>query len=86
VRLAGSTAPLSLGGTGWEQEQVQSVLLAGLLERGAELTAAVDLHRADGKRHAALPGVEELSGRRGGGAAVGLKHIPARDHIPGGAL
>ncbi len=60
--------------------------LAGLFEVGGKLRAAVDLHCANGKRHALLPGVEEL--RRGlrGGTSVGLYDIPARDHVARGEL
>ena len=69
-----------------QHEQVQAALLAGLFELGGELGAAIDLHRANGKGHAVLQGVEELGGGWGGGAGVGLDHIPARDHIAGGEL
>jgi hypothetical protein len=47
---------------------------------------AVDPHRTNGKGHAVLQGVQELSGGRGGGAGVGLNDIPARDDIAGGEL
>jgi hypothetical protein len=47
---------------------------------------AVDLQRPDGKGHAVLQGVEELSGRLGGSAGVSLDHVPAGDHVAGGEL
>ncbi len=60
--------------------------MAGEFELGGELAAAIDLQGADGKGHAVLQGVEELGGGLGGGAGVGLKHIPAGDRIAGGEL
>ena len=33
-----------------------------------------------------LQGIEELGGGLGGGAGVGLNHIPTRDHVAGGEL
>lgn len=50
---------VKFGGARRQHEQVQSAQLAGLFELGGELRAAVDLHGANGKRHAVLQGVEE---------------------------
>jgi hypothetical protein len=67
-------------------EQVLTALLASLFEVGGELRAAVDLHRANGKGHAVLQGIEELSRGLRRGARVCLENIPRRDHIAGGEL
>jgi len=80
VRLARSTARLSLGERGGSTNRC-SPLLTGLLELGGELRAAIDLQSADGEGHAVLQGVEELGGSEGGGTGVSLNHIPARDHV-----
>lgn len=72
--------------TWWKYEQAQAALLTGGFELGGELAAAIDLHRANGKGHAVQHGLEELGGGEGGGASVGLNHVPARDHIAGGEL
>ena len=48
-------------------EQMQAALLAGLLKLGGELASAIDLQRANGKRHADLQGIEEFGRGRGGG-------------------
>ena len=61
-------------------------MLTGLFELGGELRAAIDLHSANGKRHAVQQSFQELSGVLSGGSAVGLDHVPARDHIAGGEL
>src|SRR5713226_5471344 len=53
-----------------KHEQVQTALLASLFELGGELASAIDLDRANGKGHAVLQGIEELSSSRGGGAGV----------------
>jgi hypothetical protein len=74
-------------GRTWRQdEQMEAALLAGLLELGGKLGSAIDLHRADGERHAVLQGVEELSGGESGGPGVGLEDVPAGNHIAGGEL
>ena len=86
VRLARSTAPLSWGERGGSTKSCKPRLLASLFELGGELRAAVDLHGADGKRHAVRQRIEELCGGQGGGAGVGWDHIPARDHVPSGEL
>ena len=68
---------------GRQHEQVQSTLLAGLFEVGGELRAAIDLQGADGKRHAVLQSVKELSCGLRSGARVGLNDVPARDDVRG---
>jgi len=74
-------------GRTWRQdEQMEAALLAGLLELGSKLGTAVNLQGADGKRHAELQGVEELSGGLGGGAGVRLQHVPAGNHVASGEL
>lgn len=65
---------------------METTLLAGLFELGGKLGTAVDLHGADGKRHAVLQGVEELRGGLGGGAGVRLQHVPAGNHVTGSEL
>src|SRR5713226_3883623 len=74
-------------GRAWrENEQMEAALLAGLFELGGKLRTAIDLQRSDGKGHAVLQGVEELSGGLGSGAGVSLQHVPAGNHIAGGEL
>lgn len=64
-----------------EHEQGQSAGLAGLLELGRELAAAVDLQRGDGKGHAPEERSEELRSGLGGSLQVDLNDIPAGDHV-----
>src|ERR1019366_10063891 len=61
-----------------QHEQVPTALLTSLFELGGELRTAVDLHRANGKRHAGLQGIEELSRSLCRGARVRLENIPTR--------
>ena len=77
---------VEFGRTRREHEQVQAALLAGLLELGGELTAAIDLQGANGEGHAVLQGIEKLGGGLAGGAGVGLDHVPARNHVASGEL
>lgn len=77
---------IELGRVRRQHEQMHSALLASLLELGGELTAAVDLHSANGKRHAMLQGVEELSCVLSGGTGVILDDVPARYDVAGGEL
>ncbi len=73
-----------LGRARWEDKQMKPfLLLAGLLELGGRLAAAVDLRGANGKRHAALQDFQKQSG---GGASVRLNDIPTRDNIASGEL
>ena len=64
-------------GAGREHEQVEAVLLAGLLELSGELTAAIDLNGPDGKGHAVQQSLQELAGGESCGAAMGLDDVPA---------
>src|SRR5579863_2946406 len=66
---------------GRQHEQRQLSSLTGLLEFGGEFAAAVDLHGADGKGHAAQQGFQE--GERAGGvrSGVSLQDVPPRDQI-----
>src|SRR5260370_42119869 len=64
-----------------KHEQMQAALLASLFKLGGKLAAAINLYRANGKGHAVLQGIEERSGGRSRGAAVGVHSVPARAHI-----
>ena len=77
---------VELGRAGRQDKELQAALLPSVFEGGGELTAAVDLHRADREGQALLQGVEKAGGRRGRGPAVGLDHVPARDHVARGEL
>jgi hypothetical protein len=77
---------VEFGRTGRKHEQMEATLLAGEFKLGGELGTAIDLHGADGEGHAVLQRVEELSRGLGGGAGVGLNHVPAGDHVTGGEL
>jgi transposase len=75
---------VEFGRAGRQDKEPQPALLAGVFEGGGELTAAVDLHRADREGHALLQGLEKAGGRRG--PRVRLQDVPAREHIAGGEL
>jgi hypothetical protein len=77
---------VEFGGARRQHEQVQSALLAGLFELGGELASAIDLHGANGERHAVLQSIEELSCGLSGGVGMGLDDVPARDYVAGGEL
>ena len=74
---------VEFGRTRGKHKQMQAALLAGEFELGGEFGAAIDLHRPDGKGHAVLQGIEELSCGLGGGASVSLDHVPAGDQRRG---
>ena len=57
---------VELGRAGWQDEPGDLARLAGLLELGGELAAAVDLQGADREGHALKECIEELRGRRTG--------------------
>ncbi len=57
--------------SGRQDEQFDAAALAGGLELGHELAAAVDLHRLEVERRLADQMVQELRGAGGGGARVG---------------
>src|SRR6185437_11801684 len=77
---------VELGRAGRKDEEAEAELLAGLLEVGGKLAAAIDLHGPDGEGHAGLEGGEELGGGGGGGAGADFEHVPAGDDIAGGEL
>src|ERR1019366_4963124 len=77
--VGGFDGAMEFGRARGQYEQMQAALLAGLFELGGELRAAVDLHRANGERHAELQGIEKLSRSLRRGASVRLENIPTRD-------
>ncbi len=64
-------AAAMLGASGRQHEQGDAAPLAGGLELGRGLAAAVDLHRLEVERRLADQVVEESCGAGGGGAQVG---------------
>ena len=64
-------AAVIFGASGRQHEQFDAAPLAGGLELGHELAAAVDLHRLDIERRLADQVVQELRGAGGGGARIG---------------
>ena len=69
AQLAGALdAAAMLGAFGRQREQFDVALLAGGLELGRGLAAAVDLHRLDIERRLADQVVKQLRGAGGGGA------------------
>ena len=78
-RLARSTQPLNWGLRGGQDVEGDAPVLAGLLEVGHELAAAVDLDGGDREGHDLGHGREEALGVAGGGLGEG----PC-GHVPGG--
>ena len=76
-------AAIANGASGRQHEQGDAALLAGGLELGHELAAAVDLHRLDIERRLADQVVEERRGAGGGGARVGAHVAKLRDRAYG---
>ncbi len=72
-------AAIANGASGRQHEQGDAAPLAGGLELGHELAAAVDLHRLDIERRLADQMVQELRGAGGGGARVGAHIAKLRD-------
>ncbi len=70
-RVGALDAAVIFGASGRQHEQGDAAPLAGGLELGHELAAAVDLHRLDIERRLADQAVEECRGAGGGGARVG---------------
>ncbi len=76
-------AAIAIGAFGRQHEQGDAAPLAGGLELGHELAAAVDLHRLDIERRLADQVVEERRGAGGGGARVGAHAAKLRDQAHG---
>ncbi len=76
-------AAVIFGASGRQHEQFDAAPLAGGLELGHELAAAVDLHRLDIERRLADQMVQELRGAGGGGARVGAHAAKLRDRAHG---
>ena len=76
-------AAVILGASGRQHEQGDAAPLAGGLELGHELAAAVDLHRLDIERRLADQAVEECRGAGGGGARIGAHAAKLRDRAHG---
>ncbi len=71
------------GASGRQHEQGDAAPLAGGLELGRGLAAAVDLHRLDIERRLADQMVEECRGAGGGGARIGAHAAKLRDRAYG---
>ncbi len=78
-RVGALDAAVVFGASGRQHEQGDAALLAGGLELGHELAAAVDLHRPDIERCLADQMVEQLRGAGGGGARAGAHVAKFRD-------
>src|SRR5437763_2966571 len=63
---------VELGAPWRQEEELDGVLLAGVLELGHELRAAVNLNGVDLEGHVGKELVEEYGGRGCGGTGVGL--------------
>ena len=70
-RVGALDAAIANGASGRQHEQGDAALLAGGLELGRGLAAAIDLHRLDIERRLADQMVQELRGAGGGGARIG---------------
>lgn len=79
-------ATVELGAAGWEFDEEDALLLAGVLEAGHEFRAAVDLDGADRKRAAFDECLQCFRGEVGGGVGGNRRHGPAADDINGGEL
>ncbi len=82
-RVGALDAAIANGASGRQHEQGDAALLAGGLELGRGLAAAVDLHRLDIERRLADQVVQELRGAGGGGARVGAHIAKLRDRADG---
>ncbi len=76
-------AAVMLGASGRQHEQFDAAPLAGGLELGHGLAAAVDLHRLNVEGRPADQIVEERRGAGGGGARVGAHAAKLRDRADG---
>jgi len=77
---------VEFGGAGRKHEQAQAAPLTSRFELGGELASAIDLQCTNREGHAVQQGLQKLRGGLGGGARVGLNHVPARNHVAGGEL
>ncbi len=82
-RVGALDAAIVFGASGRQHEQGDAAPLAGGLELGRGLAAAVDLHRLDIERRLADQVVEELRGAGGGGARIGAHVAQLRDRADG---
>ena len=82
-RVGALDAAAAIGASGRQHEQFDAALLAGGLELGHGLAAAVDLHRLDIERRLADQVVEESCGAGCGGARVGAHAAQLRDRAHG---
>jgi len=73
--------PVRFGRARRQDEEADAALAAGFFKDVGELTSAVDLQGAQGKRQATFERLRKQSCRRGSGATMHLDHIPARDHV-----
>ncbi len=84
--LGALDAAIQLRGARGQDEEADAACLAGFLEGGLELGAAVDVDGADGEGHAGHEPVEEARGGGGCSAGVGFQHVPAGDDVAGGEV
>ncbi len=82
-RIGALDAAIAIGAFGRQHEQFDAAALAGGLELGRGLAAAVDLHRLEVERRLADQVVEQLRGAGGGGARVGAHAAKLRDRAHG---
>ena len=79
-------ATVPLGPARRQDMQWDALFLAGILERGHELAAAVDLHGQQRERQCAEEVHQEAFGIAGGGARVDPRHHELRDRADGPEL
>ena len=82
-RVGALHAAAMLGASGRQHEQGDAAPLAGGLELGRGLAAAVDLHRLEVERRLADQAVKESCGAGGGGARAGAHAAQLRDRADG---
>jgi len=77
---------IELGAFRGQHEQADPAALALRFKGREEFGAPIHLDGPDGEGHARLHAIQKLHGEGGGGPAMGLQDIPARDHVAGGEL
>ncbi len=82
-RVGALDAAVIFGASGRQHEQFDAAPLAGGLELGRGLAAAIDLHRLDIERRLADQVVKESCGAGGGGARIGAHVAKLRDRAYG---